>query len=105
MKNIFECVICRSVVNSPVVSHCCQRIIGCWAFVATWCETSTRCPLCSVSGRMADTIELKGIDDLTSVFHIGEGERESTTVAIDARESTDDKSDDFEEMPSFTTPR
>ena len=54
MKKIFECVICRSVVHSPVVSHCCQRIIGCRTCVATWRETSTRCPLCSVSGRMAD---------------------------------------------------
>ena len=51
------------------------------------------------------TIELKGFDELTSLFHIGEGERESTTVAIDAGESTDDSSGDFEEMPSFTTPR
>ena len=73
--------------------------------MATWRETSTRCPLCAVSGRMADTIELKGFDDLTSLFHIGEGEKESTTVAIDAGESTDDSSGDFEEMPSFTTPR
>ena len=28
MKKIFECVICRSIVHSPVVSRYCQRIIG-----------------------------------------------------------------------------
>ena len=46
-----------------------------------------------------------GVDDLTSLFHIREGERESTTVAIDAGESTENSSGNFEEMPSFSTPR
>ena len=75
IKKIFECVICQSVVNSPVISHCCQRIIGCSRCVATWRENSTR-PLCSVSGRMGDTFQLKGFDDLTNIFRIEEGERE-----------------------------
>ena len=107
-KKILECVICKSVVKSPVVSNCCQRIIGCRACVMSWRGTSTRCPLCSVSGRI-DVLELKGFNDLTSLLRTGDGDTEPTgdgdtepvTTAVDKEESTDD---DFEDLPNFATP-
>lgn len=71
------------------------RCTGC---VATWRENSRRCPLCSVSGRMGEIFE----DDLTNIFCI---EREPNIVAIDEAEATDDSAGDFEDLPSFSTPR
>ena len=89
-KKIFECVICKSVVNSK----CCQRMSLCHHI------TSSRCPLCSVSGRMDDVLELKGIDDDISLLRVGDRENESTTtIAVDTGESTDD---DFEDLPNFS---
>ena len=75
-KKILECVICKSVVKFPVVSKCCQRIIGCRAYVMTWRGTSTRCPLCSVSGRINDVLELKGFNDVTSLLRTGDDDTE-----------------------------
>ena len=100
-KKIMECVICKSVVQSPVVSKCCQRIIGCRACVNTWRGTSTRCPLCSICGRMSDLLELKGFDDVTSLLRAGDRESESTTIAVDSGETS---SDDFEDLPNFPVP-
>lgn len=101
VKKIFECVICKSVVKSPVVSKCCQRIIGCRLCVMTWRGTSTRCPLCSVSDRLGDTLELKGFDEITCLLRAGDRENEASTVAVDAGDSSDD---DFEDLPNFAVP-
>ena len=39
LKRVFECVVCRSPFKLPVVSPCCQRIIGCkeygWRHILT----------------------------------------------------------------------
>ena len=99
-KKIFECVICKWVVNSPIVSKRCQRIIGCRACVSTWCSTSSCCPLCSVSGRMDDVLKLKGLDDVISFLRVGDSENESTMIAVDTGESTSD--DNFEDLPNFS---
>lgn len=103
MKKVFECVICRSTVCCPVVSTCCQRIIGCRVCVSTWRTTNQRCPLCSVSGSM-DTMELKGIDDAIAVFRAGEDTREGDQP-VDVDNDSDNSSDDFVDLPPFNVSR
>ena len=103
IKKVFECVICRSTVQSPVVAPCCKRIIGCRGCVSTWRATSTRCPLCSVSGHMAESFELKGIDDLTGLFRAGHSVETSASTDVDTISTG--SSDDFEDLPNFGAPR
>ena len=78
----------------------------------TWHGTSTHCPLCSVSGRINDILELKGFNDVTSLLRTGDDytkpttvagdeDTEAITIAVDTEESTDD---DFEELPNFSAP-
>ena len=108
IKKVFECVICRSTVSAPLVSPCCNRIIGCRACVTTWRNTNTRCPLCSISGRMAQAFELKGIDDFTALFRAGEssGNIEASGGA-DVDTVSTGSSDEFEDLPpvNFNVPQ
>ena len=60
LRKALECIICRSTVKMPVVSPCCQRIIGCKWCVERWASTKSSCPLCSARGRLSQTIQLKG---------------------------------------------
>ena len=85
---------------APLVSPCCNRIIGCRACVTTWRNTNTRCPLCSISGRMAEAFELKGIDDFTALFCAGEssGNIEASSSA-DVDTVTTGSNDEFEDLP------
>ena len=100
-------MICRWTVSAPLVSPCCYRIIGCRACGTTWRNTNTRCPLCSICGRMAETFELKGIDDFTALFRAGE-----SSGNIEASSSTDvdtvstGSSDEYEDLPpeNFNVP-
>lgn len=105
IKKVFECVICRSTVYAPLVSPCCNRIIGCRTCVTTWRNTHSRCPLCSVSGRMADAFELKGIDDFTALFRAGENLETSANVDVDVDTVSTGASDEFEDLPAFSVPR
>ena len=49
---------------------------------------------------MDDVLELKGLDDVISFLRVGDGENESTIIAVDTGESTSD--DDFEDLPNFS---
>ena len=61
LSQCFQCVICRSTATNPIVSQCCQRILGCEACVNTWVSTHSRCPHCSTSG--VTSFKLRGFDD------------------------------------------
>ena len=93
VKKGFECVICHLPARAPVVSPCCQRIIGCGQCVQRWLLSSSRCPLCSVTGRMTEVFGLKGIDDLTGIFRLGDNDGSQATLSpsVDV-EATDDDS-------------
>ena len=45
-----------------------------------------------------DVLELKGFNDVTSLLHARDGDTESTAIAVNTGESTDD---DFEDLPNF----
>ena len=107
LQRTFECVICRSPVRNPLVASCCQRIIGCKECVRRWLVSNSRCPLCSVSGRMGEALELKGIDDLVAMFRPVHTEpcasspdrADEENIAIES-----DSADDFE-LPSVNLHR
>ena len=97
----FECIICRSVVKCPIVSHCCKRIVGCKRCISTWRTTNTRCPLCSETGQATDSlVELKGFDDLTALFQ----ESVLDQPIVQSIEISEGSSDDFEDLPTFSSP-
>ena len=67
--------------HQPKEAPCCQRIIGCGQCVQGWILTNSRCPLCSVSGHMTEVFGLKGIDDLTGFFRLGESEDSQASLS------------------------
>ena len=104
LRKAFQYIICQSSAKSPMVAVCCQRVIGCKECVQRWCLTNTRCPLCSVTGRMTESFCLKGFDDLLGVNDRYTVPATSPTV-IDVEATSDDSANEFEEMPAFQVPR
>lgn len=96
LQRTFECVICRSPVKCPLVAPCCQRIIGCKECVGKWLVSNSRCPLCSVVGRVGEAIELKGIDDLVGMFWVSSVSDSATPDRVDEEIISSDSADDFE---------
>ena len=90
-----------------MVSKCCQRIIGCNSCVFTWLETSSRCPLCSLTSQTDTKFELKGFDDISKLLSIDENPDEIVATnninASDEGNNTDNSSD-FEAFPPFHRP-
>lgn len=98
IKKTFECLVCRSAMKLPVVAPCCEKIIGCDKCIQRWLRSNSRCPHCSVSGRMNERIILKGMEDILGFIRIGDGPRFSPPpISIDS----DDSSDDFHPLPRF----
>ena len=98
----FQCCVCKSCCQSPIVAPCCGHIIGCSACLECWLATHpSSCPLChAVSlGRY-----LKGFEELTSFFRmlecpeILEGTQSSVPFVI-----LDSDAEDFEDLPPFHT--
>ena len=68
----FQCVICKGTAKTPIVSPCCQRVVGCESCVNNWMGSQSqqsRCPLCSTSGAVLNKFALKGFDDALKVIH------------------------------------
>ena len=108
IRAAFQCVICRSPARLPVVAPCCQRIIGCGECVQRWILNNSRCPLCSVSGRMMESFGLKGIDHLTGFFRVGESVVDTasqSTSSVNVEDVDDDSANEFEDTPTFRVPR
>ena len=47
MQRSLECVVCKGLVKSPIVSKCCGRVIGCKRCVRRWLDVHATCPHCS----------------------------------------------------------
>ena len=41
-------------------------VVGCRSCVDRWCSINHRCPLCSITGKIKESFQLKGIDDLSA---------------------------------------
>ena len=104
IKKLFECVICKSTVSSPMVSSCCQRIIGCKLCVTTWRDSSSRCPLCSVVTPTSNAFELKGFDDVPFVGRTTEATDRGTSTSVTVIDVSDNSSsEEFEDLPPFSS--
>ena len=57
IQSIFECVICRSVMDTPLFSPCCNRILGC---LHNWFAHSPTCPPASKQSQLLNGLRLKG---------------------------------------------
>ena len=66
----FQCIICKSLAVLPVISPCCQRVIGCESCVNNWMAANERCPLCSTEGDVQHRFTLKGFDDTLNLLRI-----------------------------------
>jgi len=103
IRKLFECMICQSSAKSPVVAVYCQNLVGCRECVQRWRHTNTCCPLCSVTGRMAESFCLQGFDDLLGVSN--HSATSSLSPVIDVEATSEDLANEFEEMPPFQAPR
>lgn len=93
----FQCVICKSTAKTPVVSPCCQRVVGCESCVNNWVSSQSqesRCPLCSTSGGMLNRFALKGFNDALKII-LG------TTQEIPTPTQPDSDSDFEDPQPLF----
>lgn len=85
-------------MKDPLIAPCCQRIIGCNRCVERWLQTSARCPLCSVVGRMRERLQLKGFDDVTAIFNVENAD------SMDNDNDNESDHSDFLLTPRFRVP-
>ena len=101
ISGLFECVVCREIVQRPHFSPCCKRVVGCQQCVSRWFRDHNACPHCSTSGVIDNYTDLRGADDLLGSLRIlrgnssNRGTTESETVEDDGSDSSD-----FE-LPAF----
>ena len=62
MQHSLECVVCKGLVRSPIVSKCCGRVIGCKRCVKRWLDIHATCPHCS--SVIDKNFPFKGFDDV-----------------------------------------
>lgn len=39
-----ECIVCKGVIEKPMFSSCCDRILGCQTCISNWLSNSSTCP-------------------------------------------------------------
>ena len=67
VQSIFECVICRSVMDTPLFSPCCNRMLGCSACLHNWFAHSPTCPHCKQAVTATEWLEVKGLQEIEDV--------------------------------------
>ena len=97
----FECVICKNISRKPIVTKCCQHVIGCESCVAQWLQNSNQCPHCSSSGPSVSVhVQLKGFDEVLTaaslMFEQKDYDNQDTDVTVQEQEDSDS---DFELPP------
>ena len=96
IKHAVECTICKQVARQPVVSGCCQRLVGCKDCLDMWLAHSPVCPLCKGNSIITAKMELKGFDDLLALFQQGTSEDRIQALSASQGRGADD--DDFESL-------
>ncbi|KAL2076322.1 hypothetical protein ACEWY4_028074 [Coilia grayii] len=65
LKTFLNCLVCKGPMDNPVFTSCCSSLIGCWACVEHWCQTSSTCLKCR-----AESFTLYRVNGLAEVFAI-----------------------------------
>ena len=107
LSQSFQCVICQTVVKFPVVSPCCQRLLGCESCIKHWFDTKSACPLCNAAGSDMTHFRLRGFDDAIKVLHILKPDPDMVEEKQEERLHTEqrDSDSDFEDLPPFPLSR
>ena len=64
VQSIFECVISRNIMDSPLFSPCCNRILGCRVCLHNWFAHSPTCPDCKQGVTTTEWLEVKGLQEM-----------------------------------------
>ena len=70
ISGVFECVICKDILQPPQFSLCCQRIIGCHQCICHWFGEHNTCPHCATPGAVSDYMDVRGMDDMLVAMHL-----------------------------------
>ncbi len=64
-SSMFECIICKDVMQSPQYATCCERIIGCETCIDHWLDQKLSCPHCSATAVLMSSSfkTIRGLDD------------------------------------------
>ncbi|XP_019859766.1 PREDICTED: uncharacterized protein LOC109588007 [Amphimedon queenslandica] len=78
---LFECPICKSILRDPIVSSCCQRLVGCKTCVSDWFSYGgTTCPYCSsLTSAESTRFELKGMQEFSGLLALFEKKDQDNT--------------------------
>jgi len=68
ISEAFKCCVCLKVSSWPVVSTCCERLLGCKDCLAQWYSGDGNCPFCKCMDGKDKHFVLKGIDELNTVL-------------------------------------
>ncbi|XP_016397389.1 guanylate-binding protein 1-like [Sinocyclocheilus rhinocerous] len=63
VRDAFACIICRGPMNEPMVSSCCQSLIGCRICIEEWQINSPFCPKCRAGDSGNNIQRLMGLSD------------------------------------------
>ena len=66
--SVYECVICKDVMQKAWYAPCCKRVIGCSQCVQRWFDDHDTCPHCSVRGSTAAYTDVRGMDDMLTML-------------------------------------
>ena len=70
LTKALECVVCKGVMTKPMISTCCQRLVGCCVCVQRWISRNNRCPHCSADTGMGQLKELKGLEEMLTAARV-----------------------------------
>lgn len=59
---------CAGAINKPVVSVCCQSLIGCSACIDQLLTNSDNCPKCRAANAKEGLVKLRGLDNVFAVL-------------------------------------
>ncbi|XDV19488.1 hypothetical protein PO909_024953, partial [Leuciscus waleckii] len=63
VRDAFACIVCKNPVVEPMVSSCCQSLVGCRGCIEEWQKNSAFCPKCRIDDFGGNIQRLTGLSD------------------------------------------